>query len=357
MNYEKCFCAHCGQSIEYPSEGTGQTVPCPTCEKPVTLTPANPPTRSDPIEISPAPVQENPKEQKSARTKLSNLTEETIGARTKVGDTPLHRAAKNGQFDLIPSHLLSVELFMVRNNDGNTPLHVAARRGILNQVPRQFLTKETLTVRTTPHYAPEGFYFTGSGYKALTETVLHIAALYGHGNQIPEEFLTPEFLCIEAKGHAQAVLHYLAMSKSLDLIPQIYANSTMWQYKDRQGMTARDVQETFIKQEAYVARVRTEPATEKQKEKLRWFGCTFDEGMTKGQASDALDKCAKDLVRCFEKMYAESGDHTNISMASAAASEDPAVKKATITLGQSGQVVFTWPKRKLEQWYRKGAKY
>jgi hypothetical protein len=44
-------------------------------------------------------------------------------------------------------------------------------------------------------------------------------------------------------------------------------------------------------------------------------------------------------------------------MASAAASEDPAVKKATITLGQSGQVVFTWPKRKLEQWYRKGAKY
>lgn len=38
------------------------------------LTPANPPTRSDPIEISPAPVQENPKEHKPARTKLANAS-------------------------------------------------------------------------------------------------------------------------------------------------------------------------------------------------------------------------------------------------------------------------------------------
>ena len=39
----KCTCLHCGQSIEYSAEGTGQTVLCPTCEKPVTLTPANQP--------------------------------------------------------------------------------------------------------------------------------------------------------------------------------------------------------------------------------------------------------------------------------------------------------------------------
>jgi len=36
---------------------------------------------------------------------------------------------------------------------------------------------------------------------------------------------------------------------------------------------------------------RNDPATEKQKEKLRFFGCTWDEGITKGQASDALDDC------------------------------------------------------------------
>ena len=46
---------------------------------------------------------------------------------------------------------------------------------------------------------------------------------------------------------------------------------------------------------AYVSRVRSEPATEKQKEKLRWFGCTFGESVTKGQASDAIDKCVRDF--------------------------------------------------------------
>ena len=36
---------------------------------------------------------------------------------------------------------------------------------------------------------------------------------------------------------------------------------------------------------------RNDPATEKQKEKLCFFGCTWDEGITKGQASDALNEC------------------------------------------------------------------
>ena len=40
---------------------------------------------------------------------------------------------------------------------------------------------------------------------------------------------------------------------------------------------------------------RNDPATEKQKEKLRFFGCTWDEGITKGQASDAIDQCAKNF--------------------------------------------------------------
>ncbi len=33
----KSECPHCGQAIEYPPEGTGQTVPCPTCEEPFVL--------------------------------------------------------------------------------------------------------------------------------------------------------------------------------------------------------------------------------------------------------------------------------------------------------------------------------
>ena len=47
----------------------------------------------------------------------------------------------------------------------------------------------------------------------------------------------------------------------------------MWNLKNSSGQTPRDIVETNIEQETYVARVRAEPATEKQKEKLGWFGC------------------------------------------------------------------------------------
>jgi len=231
----KSECPHCGQSIEYPAEGTGQEVPCPTCEKSFLLTPASPPKSSDSIVIPPAPVEEKRKEQKPVRTNLSKLTEETIRARIKTGDTPLHRAAKNGQIAEIPSQLLDTELFMAKNNAGETPLHVAAEHGHLDQVPREFLTKEALTVSTSPPYAPQGVYKTGSDYSARTETVLHIAARCGHADQIPKEFLTPEFLSIEATGYRTTVLHDLAYSKRLDLVPEVYANSEMWNLKDSQS--------------------------------------------------------------------------------------------------------------------------
>ena len=38
---------------------------------------------------------------------------------------------------------------------------------------------------------------------------------------------------------------------------------------------------------------RNDPATERQKAKLLFFGCTWDEGITKGQASDAIVQCIK----------------------------------------------------------------
>jgi hypothetical protein len=318
----KCECSHCGQPIEYPSEGTGETVPCPTCEKPVTLTPviarregffyeiptqevATPhPTYEKPVTVAPA-YSQNTKEQKTVRTNLSKLTEETIRKKTQAGDTPLHRAAKIGRIFEIPNHLLSIELFAAKNNDGDTSLHLAARFGTLNQVPPQFLTKETLTMKTSPSRAPNGVYFTGSGYEARTPTVLHDAASSGHADQIPKEFLTPEFLLIEATGYKQTVLEHLVKNKMLHLLPENYANSEVWNVKDSNGQTPRRILEILLEREAqlevwqaergaYVARVRSEPPTEKQKEKLRFFEYAFDETLTKGQASDALDKCTRD---------------------------------------------------------------
>jgi hypothetical protein len=301
----KCECPHCGQSIEYPSEGTGETVPCPTCEKPVILTPVN---------SSPEFVAEESEKPKRGRTNLSKLTEETIRAKTSAGNTPVHLAAKNGKIDLIPSHLLSAELFMDRNNDGNTPLHIAAMKGTLNQVPHQFLTEETLTIPQAPYYAPDGFHITGSGYKAQSPTVLHVAAYNGYLDQIPKEFFTPDFLLIEATGYRQTVLEYIVKNKRLDLLPENYAESQLWNIKASNGQTPREILEILIEREAqlevvraerqtYIASVRSEPATEKQKEKLRYFGYAFDENISKGQASDALDKCVRDFPEVNQAYY------------------------------------------------------
>ena len=417
-DFLKCACPHCGQSIEYPAEGSGQIVPCPTCEKQITLTPTiqaqrvlvsvaesepsklaradkeprppeylcyppepsqedfnsgwdfdcvaaninwtqeirkreainrrlfekylaafklwsaghNPGTAWEPKPLfpkSPLPPSQNPEDvtiletskprsvtvperisspipaQQRVRPTLSNLTAETIRAKSRGGNTWLHLAAKNGKIDLIPSHLLSVELFMDGNNAGNTPLHLAAKHGYLYQLPREFLTKETVTITTTTYYAPNGFHITGSGYKALCPNVLHVAVVSGHADQIPKEFLTPEFLFIETTGYRNTLLEYIVERKRLDVLPQNYANSEAWHLKNSKGQTPlailnylieREAQRPIWKaeSEAYVARVRSEPATEKQIEKLRWFGVPVPAGMTKGDANDALDKCVKD---------------------------------------------------------------
>ena len=297
MDFLKCTSPHCGQSIEYPAEGTGQTVPCPTCEKPFRLIPdiANPAVK---ITVAPEPARK-PIEQKRGRSNLHKLTEETIRARTKAGDTPLHRAAKNGQLGGIPSHLLSIELFTVKNMAGDTPLHVAAEYGHLDQVPRQFLTKDTMTMTSGV-----GAYLTGSGYQARTQTVLHAAASNDHADHIPKEFLTPEFLLIEATGYRQTVLEHIVAHKRLDLLPGDFAESELWNVKNADGQTALGILQILLQREtqlkewqadraAYVERVRSEPATEKQKEKLCYFGYTVNPGMTKGEASDAIDECIR----------------------------------------------------------------
>ncbi|MGD1089299.1 MAG: ankyrin repeat domain-containing protein, partial [Verrucomicrobiota bacterium] len=354
-DFLKCECPHCGQSIEYPAEGTGQTVPCPTCEKPVALTPVNPPTPFNSIVIPPPPATvaptpaQKPEEKKSVRTILSKLTEETIRATTQTRDTPLHRAAKTGRISEIPKHLLKTELFMARNNSFSreTPLHLAAQYGHLDKIPREFLTKETLTASTEYEKKESKTGLT----PPRTETPLHTAIRYGHADQIPKEFLTPEFLSIEASGYRLTVLHQLAYANRLDLVPDIYANSEMWNLRNSSGQTPRDVVETNIKQEAYIARVRNEPATEKQKEKLRYFGYVFDEKISKGQASDALDKCAKDFPEVNQAYYNRPATEEQLAYilpileADGEALEDYADEGKSLTYQQAKDLIWDYKMR------------
>ena len=115
------------------------------------------------------------------------------------------------------------------------------------------------------------------------ETPLHTAALHGHADQIPKEFLTLEFLSIEAKGYRHTVLECLFMSNSLGVIPGIYSNSKMLDYKNSRGWTLRQSIECKEQSAAAVARVRSKPATDKQIEKFRYFGCAFGKKSQKGK--------------------------------------------------------------------------
>ncbi|HEV2695408.1 MAG TPA: hypothetical protein VG347_21110 [Verrucomicrobiae bacterium] len=49
---------------------------------------------------------------------------------------------------------------------------------------------------------------------------------------------------------------------------------------------------------------RSDPATDKQKEKLGFFGCSWDEGITKGQASDAIGECVIQFPETQQKWLA-----------------------------------------------------
>ncbi|KAG9400926.1 hypothetical protein AC1031_009648 [Aphanomyces cochlioides] len=54
----------------------------------------------------------------------------TVNERTKFGNTPLHRAAKNGQVEMVLAGLLAHGAQVdAKNNDGLTPLHEAACTG------------------------------------------------------------------------------------------------------------------------------------------------------------------------------------------------------------------------------------
>lgn len=305
MGFYKCYCSQCGQHIEFPSEGEGMIVPCPSCQTNITLTREVPSPEFYPVIIPPVPVQgkAKPKPSKPRKSNLTKFTEETIRSRTASGDTPLHRAAKNGQFDQIPAHLLTAELFLATNDSGETPLHVAAKQGTLSQVPLEFLTPETMTVRKVGAWAPDGRYQTGSGYWAMSDTPLHVACQYGHAQQIPAQFFTPEFLSLEASGYRRTVLHMLAECGALHLVSKDYSRNDMWNIPDFNGMTAMDVARSKVENEEYRRKWGNEPASEKQQSKLQWFGCTWEGRLTKAQASKAIDECIRRFPELEREYY------------------------------------------------------
>ncbi len=74
----------------------------------------------------------------------------------------------------------------------------------------------------------------------------------------------------------------------------------IWKYLGREPRRDAPDEEATATEERSGGSWRDDPATEKQKAKLRFFGCSWDEGITKGQASDALTECAKQFPEVEE---------------------------------------------------------
>lgn len=222
---------------------------------------------------------------------LMGLTPETAQRRTRLGDSPLHRAAKNGIIQAVPGRLLTGTSFMEKNALGDTPLHIAARLGFLHQVPTVFFTDQTVTT-----------------WDASGETPLHIAARCGQFCRMPKRSLSPELLSLPTRNQAaNTVLHLLAGANRLNLISNSLIWPETWSLLNGEGLTPCDelhrALET-VKLKNSNESWRCDPATDKQEHKLKYFGCTWDEGITKGQASEAIDECARSYPELERSYYA-----------------------------------------------------
>jgi len=94
-----------------------------------------------------------------------------------------------------------------------------------------------------------------------------------------------------------------------------------------------------------------QPATEKQKEKLRFFGCTWDDGITAGQASDALKECAK-LFPDFEAAYQNLP--TTLERLDEAPTQEVTIQEAVKPQNVSPQD-YTLPARVVQDYARRTA--
>jgi hypothetical protein len=306
--YVTCRCQHCDGGIEFDANELAvenSIVPCPHCglqtklfkpSLPVRLTAPAPRVRLPEVQIPlaydppPRPLASMMIVKQRLHLQMANLTEMDIKKNTPTRGNAVHRAAKNGVIPGIPSHLLTPELFIVKDGAGATPLQVAARNGYLHQVPSIFLTAETLSV------------WDHSG-----ETPLHIAARCGQLCLVPRILFTPALLALRTQNQsASTVLHFMAAANQMDLIPGDCFTPDIWTLKSGDGSTPRDILDrafAVLSEKNKANPWRCDAATEKQKDKLSFFGCTWDEGITKGQASDAIDACVIAFPDSAEAYY------------------------------------------------------
>jgi hypothetical protein len=67
----------------------------------------------------------------------------------------------------------------------------------------------------------------------------------------------------------------------------------LWNQVEQWTARLMQQQKSELEVEREAPESRNKPGTDEQKVRLKWFGCTWDEGITKGQASDAIEECIR----------------------------------------------------------------
>ena len=324
----------------------------------------DPPTPFSSIEIPPAPLHRQqvhlpeietplpsathpPAETMTVATKklylqLAGLTADTIKRKTRLGDAPLHLAATNGIIQAVPGHLLTVEMFMERNAAGDTPLHIAARNGYLRQVPSQFFTRATVTVSD-----------------ASGETPLHIAARCGQFCRIPKRLLIPDLLRLPTNNRvANTVMHLLARANRLSQIPPNSITPELWNCPNGDGVTPCDIFKRaceLLNAKDQSESWRSKALTEKQAKKLTFFGCTWDQGITRGQASDTIVECVKAFPDLNAIYYSRPATQEQLAILKTylepqgAEPDDCAEEAKPLTYGQAKELIWEWEMYKRQE--------
>jgi hypothetical protein len=151
-----------------------------------------------------------------------------------------------------------------------------------------------------------------------------------------------------ANGHETTLLEDITESGQLELIPDINTNGEIWRLRNSSGRTLKDILAAKKEREAYIAEVRREPITEKQRAKLLWFGYSVRAGMTKGEATDAIDACIRQYPEkereyherpATEEQMAQLGEYAKADKDLAETLEEMDEQGATLTYDEAKDLV------------------
>lgn len=133
-----------------------------------------------------------------------------------TGESPLHEAAKKGDYTQFCPQLLTknLEIWATKNTKGSNPLHLAAKSKTLNQVPTQLL----LDTGRKPHEFLDITIDSRANFQNGV-TPFQLAIVNGCFLQIPEASVTLERLTYNRKGRRNS-LEILAAIGKLGNLPK-----------------------------------------------------------------------------------------------------------------------------------------